>query len=1285
MKKAFRSILPAFVILTMLLAALPVHSVQAVSANVVISQVYGGGGNSGATLKNDFIELYNLGSTAINVTGWTVQYASSAGSSWQKTALSGTIQPGAYYLVQEAAGAGGTVSLPTPDAIGSIAMGASAGKVALVSNSTTLTGTCPTGLVDFVGFGSATNCSETTPTANLSNTTAALRKSNGAQDTDNNSADFVIGAPNPRNSFYPMLLNGLATPNVLFTNDPVLLTVAVSMADSTTLTGTSVTCDLSSLNGLSSQEFYDDGTNGDVTAGDNTFSFATTIAGSVLSGAKTLLCSVTNDQGITGTTKIPLSVTSVLPIGTVNGKILDTDNGATHVSLFNGQVVTIQGVIYEKTLQAISNTTDTYKGFFIQNTSANADGDVSTSDGLFVFMNKNATIGAYSPTVGDEVILSGTVSEYYNMTELTNPSFVKLVRTGVDFESEVAPVVANPPTNLADANRYWERLQGMRVQVPQNSVVLGGRNVFSPADAEVWVAAPDSTVALRSGYEQRAFRDSHPLDDNYNPTLWDGNGYRILMGSLGIKAAAGDAQTLIDPARTFDTVTSAPAGGLNYTFSKYRIEISDQPAYSEGIDPSQNNPVQAIEDRAAAYSIVDYNLENLYDYRNNPFSGCDFTGDTGCFMTEPFLADVKSPFDYVPKDAASYEARVADIASQIINDLHEPDILMLQEVENQDFCAVADGALTCGTTDNADGKPDVLQDLALEIAAQGGPVYDAAFDRDSSDLRGILPAYLYRTDRVELLPAEGDLLLGTTPAINYAGAGVLANSDVSNPKTLNAVLVLPEEEKPCETSWVFPRAPSVALFRIYSESVGVGSFSDVYTINNHFKSGPDTCVSHRTEQAKYNAAIISYIESVNPLAQIVMGGDLNVYPNPDNTALGAPEQLGSLYAPELGLKNLWEVLLAKAPASAYSYVYLGMAQTLDQMFVNAPLLAELQQFRIAHINSDFPAEYPGDIARGTSDHDPNVATFLINQPPTVNANGPYSVDEGSTVTLNATGLDPEGSTLTYAWDLDNDGTFETPGQSVSFTNTVDGPAAFTVKVQATDAGNASSVAETTVMVNNVAPTLGALNAPTEPLAVGMPVEVSADFTDPGILDTHTVSINWGDGITTAGTVEELDGSGTASGSHSYTNAGFFTITMTVTDKDGGVSNAATSETIIIYNPANFITGSGWFKSPVDSFKAKFDVTAMYKKDAVTPDGQTELILGKNTTFLSTGYDWLVQVGNEAVLKGTGTINGTGEYFFLITEKDGSPDQIKILIWDASGIVYDTTNLVNIGGGSITLH
>ena len=177
---------------------------RAISPDIVISQVYGGGGNQGATLRQDFIELYNRGSETVSVEGWSVQYASAAGTTWTNlTPLVGEIPPGEHYLVREAQGAGGTVDIPTPDASGSIAMSATSGKVALVTSTTALT--CgidcdaAAGVRDFVGYGAA-NDSETAPTSpNLSNTTAALRAADGATDTDNNAADFTNGAPNPRN------------------------------------------------------------------------------------------------------------------------------------------------------------------------------------------------------------------------------------------------------------------------------------------------------------------------------------------------------------------------------------------------------------------------------------------------------------------------------------------------------------------------------------------------------------------------------------------------------------------------------------------------------------------------------------------------------------------------------------------------------------------------------------------------------------------------------------------------------------------------------------------------------------------------------------------------------------------------------------------------------------------------------------------------------------------------------------------------------------------------------
>ena len=174
---------------------------------IVISQVYGGGGNTSAPFKNDFIEITNRGATTIDLAGWSVQAASSTGTSWTVTPICPTgsclIAPGKYFLVQEASGGAVGNSLPTPDATGTINLSATAAKVALVNNTTALTVAKPTGasILDLVGYGSSTNGFEGSgPAAAPSNTTADLRKNNGCTDTNDNAADFATGTPKPRNS-----------------------------------------------------------------------------------------------------------------------------------------------------------------------------------------------------------------------------------------------------------------------------------------------------------------------------------------------------------------------------------------------------------------------------------------------------------------------------------------------------------------------------------------------------------------------------------------------------------------------------------------------------------------------------------------------------------------------------------------------------------------------------------------------------------------------------------------------------------------------------------------------------------------------------------------------------------------------------------------------------------------------------------------------------------------------------------------------------------------------------
>lgn len=196
---------------TALLQLVTTPSAQAVSPDVVISQVYGAGGNTGATLRNDFVEVYNRGAAPVDLTGWSVQYASATGTgtfaSNSPVSLTGTLPPGAHYLVQLAGGANGS-ALPTPDATGTIAMAAGSGKVVAVRPGATVGLACNGGsdpcdaaelarIADLVGYGGA-NFFETAPTPALSSTTAALRAADGATDTDDNAADFTVGAPNPR-------------------------------------------------------------------------------------------------------------------------------------------------------------------------------------------------------------------------------------------------------------------------------------------------------------------------------------------------------------------------------------------------------------------------------------------------------------------------------------------------------------------------------------------------------------------------------------------------------------------------------------------------------------------------------------------------------------------------------------------------------------------------------------------------------------------------------------------------------------------------------------------------------------------------------------------------------------------------------------------------------------------------------------------------------------------------------------------------------------------------------
>jgi hypothetical protein len=179
------------------------------ASGIVISQLYGGGGNSGAPFANDYVELFNRGASPTSVDGWSVQYASSNGTSWSKANLAGTIPAGGYYLVGLAGGGTGGASLPATDATGAINMSGTSGTIALVDNQTLLacggsTACLPDADIrDFVGYGSATQHEGSGDAPALSTATAGVRAAHGCTDTDNNASDFSTEAPAPRNSSTP--------------------------------------------------------------------------------------------------------------------------------------------------------------------------------------------------------------------------------------------------------------------------------------------------------------------------------------------------------------------------------------------------------------------------------------------------------------------------------------------------------------------------------------------------------------------------------------------------------------------------------------------------------------------------------------------------------------------------------------------------------------------------------------------------------------------------------------------------------------------------------------------------------------------------------------------------------------------------------------------------------------------------------------------------------------------------------------------------------------------------
>jgi len=183
------------------------------NAQIVINEIYTGGGLLGAAITNDFIELKNIGSSTATLNGATIQYASSTGSFTQYSNLPNiTLGPGQTYLIQQGSdGLGGLINLVNPNLIVSVllnidgspsvgvgvGLALTSGKVALASNATQVTGPTASNVLDFVGYGLA-NQFEGAGAAPSPTILNSITRTNG--DTNNNNVDFTITLPTPQSS-----------------------------------------------------------------------------------------------------------------------------------------------------------------------------------------------------------------------------------------------------------------------------------------------------------------------------------------------------------------------------------------------------------------------------------------------------------------------------------------------------------------------------------------------------------------------------------------------------------------------------------------------------------------------------------------------------------------------------------------------------------------------------------------------------------------------------------------------------------------------------------------------------------------------------------------------------------------------------------------------------------------------------------------------------------------------------------------------------------------------------
>jgi predicted extracellular nuclease len=922
-------VLGAFALASILMVT--VRPIVGLSSDLVISQVYGGGGNSGAPYKNDFVEIFNRGTVAASLNGKSIQYASATGTgnfgSNPIAILSGTLQPGQYYLVQLA---GGTVGspLPVPDASGTVNASGSAGKFALVNATTGLAcngGSTPCSpaqtalIIDLVGYGNA-NYFEGAAAGGLSNTTAAIRNGGGCVESDSNANDFTVGSPTPRNTASPFgpcaastppTGSGAATPGAVVAGDPTKLTVAVTPGANPASTGISVTANLGAIGGSTTQPFFDNGTNGDMTAGDNVFSFDATVPSGTATGAKSLPVTITDAQSRSGSASISLTVLSPpLPIHDIQG--------AGTASPLVGLQVTTQGIV---TALRFNN------GFFIQTPDALVDADPNTSEGLFVFTGTgNIPVGL---AAGNYVQVTGTVQEYSPSTDPYSPPLTEIVTpvttvlaSGYALPAAVTLTAADLP--LDGVPEQIERFEGMRVFVQSLRAVSGTGGTKSEANA---TSTSNGTFYAVIDGTPRPFREPgiqvpDPLPAGAPPTVtrFDSNAERLRVNSWGqIGATRFDVTT--------GALVSNTTGVLDYGARTYTILPDPLPTPTvSGLTPGAT-PVPAPD--ANEFTIASFNLERFYDDFNDP------GGD-------------------VALTTAAYQGRLNKASLSIRTVMRMPDIIGVEEVE----------------------KLSALQALAAKVntdavdAGDPNPGY-VAYLEEGNDPGGIDVGFLVKSSRVDALNVQqyGKDTLYTPPT----GPAALLND--RPPLLLEAVVHGPLGVLPVTVIVNHLRSLNNIDDAVDGPRVRAKRLAQAEYLANLVQARQTADPDERIVLVgDFNAFEFSdgYVDVI---------GSIKGTPAPADSVVLAGADLVN---PDL--TDLAETVPA---ADRYSYSFDGNAQVLDHVIANGRALLRFSRLHYGRTNADFPEAWRGDTTRPErlSDHDPAVAYFVFPDAPVLTLNG----------------------------------------------------------------------------------------------------------------------------------------------------------------------------------------------------------------------------------------------------------------------------------------------------------